>query len=105
MMSERKNMCPFVMTSLGCLAVSLLAFGILVYAIGNMQAPVRLRVEAIASNVGFWAAPVGIVIAIVGMVARRQRKWVCLIPLALNLLFFLATFSILGIGALWVGGN
>ena len=107
MLSARRNRYPFVVASLGCLAVSLLAAGVVYCAImlvEDVNAPVH-RVEMIACHVGLWTPLVGIVVAIVGMVARPQRKWVCLIPLALNLLFFLATFSVLGIGALWVGGN
>jgi hypothetical protein len=97
MLSARRNRYPFVVASLGCLAVALLAAGVAYYGIVLVQdvnAPVH-RARWIACNVGFWTPLVGIVTAIVGMVVRRQRKWVCLIPLALNLLFFLAMFSVL----------
>ena len=99
--------CSFVLVSLGCLVVSLFAYatGIIAFALANNEDSNFLRLIPTALTIGFWAAPVGIIIAIVGIFARHDKKWACLIPLVLNLLVVLAAFGVLAIGAILVGGN
>ncbi len=80
------------------------AIGVAVATLIPWQSPVACLFP-LCMFLGFWAAPVGVIVAIVGMIRCRNRKRAFLIPLTLNLVLLLATFGVIAIGAILVVGN